>query len=269
MLKISKMLSVETLYSAFERDCESDFLFTGERHNFWEFLYITDGCMGVAVEDRIYELGGGQMIFYKPMEFHSIWSAGGTTPHFIIMSFSLAGAGFEKLSGGVFDVGKTEDALIRSALSLADLCRVFDDAIKNQRIANTLEELMLCLLEKQVPATTQKKTIGTENYKLILNVMKEHVDKNLSSAQIAALCGLSLSNLKKIFKKYAGMGVMQYYNNLRILKAMDLIRDGKTMAEISDMLNFSSQHYFTEAFKRQCGMTPTKHKKLYLQAWPV
>ena len=265
MLKISKLLTVDTLFTAFTRNCESDFLFTGERHNYWEFLYVVNGCVGVAVEDRVYELTGGKIIFYYPMEFHSIWSANGTSPDIIIFSFSMSGNNLKRLTQGVFDIGEYEHELLTTALSYANHCMEFDDEVKNQLTSNKLEEMMLRLLENQVPATAQKKTLGTENYKMIIRLMEENVDKNLSSEQLAELCGLSLSNLKKIFKKYSGMGVMKYYNNLRILKAMDLIKDGKSMSEISDMLNYSSQNYFTEAFKRHCGMTPTKHRQFCQQ----
>lgn len=264
MFKITKILSVINVYTAFEMFLENDFVFSGERHNFWEFLYIIDGVVGVAVEDKVYELEKGNIIFYYPMEFHSIWSARGTNPHIIIMSFSLTGSGFEKLAGGFFDVGDKENSLIRSAYTDAVKCMQYDNDIKKQLVANKLEELMLRLLERRVMITEEKLTTGTENYKMIVSVMNENVEKNLSAGEIARLCGMSLSNMKKIFKKYSGMGVIKYYSNLRIIKAMELIHSGKSMAEISEILNFSSQHYFTEAFKRQCGMTPTEHKRRFL-----
>lgn len=264
MIKINKIFSVETIFSAFGQYCDKDFKFEGEQHNFWEFLYITSGCMGVAVDDRIYELKKGQMIFYSPMEFHSIWSSGGDGADIIIMSFLLSGEEFIGLSGGVFNVNSQNDALIQSALNYAATCRKYDDKIKNQLISNKLEELMLNLLSEQTPASKETITSGTENYKKIINVMKKHINENLSSEQIARLCDMSLANLKKTFRKYAGMGVMKYYNNLRIMKSMDLMRDGRNMVEISEILNFSSQQYFTEVFKRQCGMTPSEHKRRYL-----
>lgn len=94
--------------------------------------------------------------------------------------------------------------------------------------------------------------------------MTDNVDKNLSSEEIAGLCGLGLSNLKRIVNKYSGVGVMQYYNNLRILKAMEMIQArGKSIQEISETLNFSSQNYFTEVFKRQCNFTPSGYKRTF------
>ena len=98
---------------------------------------------------------------------------------------------------------------------------------------------------------------------MIVKCLNESVLDNLSSEDIAKKCGLSLSTLKKTFKKYSGISIKKYYNNLRFLKAIELMNEGKSMAEISDMLNFSSQHYFTVAFKKQCGLPPTQHKKTY------
>lgn len=264
MLKLSKTISIETIFSAFSQVCDKNFHFTGESHNFWEFLYIVDGCMGVAVEDKIFELNKGQMIFYAPMEFHSIWTEKGEDSRIIIMSFSVSGDEFNKMSGRVFTVNKQNTALIYSALENAEYCKLYDSPTKSQMLSNRLECLLLNLLEEKNDKISEKRTTGTENYKLIIKVLKENVCNNLSSQDIANLCGLSLSNLKKTFHKFASISIMKYYNSLRVFKAMDLMRDGKTMSEISEILNFSSQQYFTATFKKHCGMSPSEHKRRYL-----
>ena len=264
MLKLSKIISIETIFSSFSQICDRNFHFSGESHNFWEFLYIVDGCMGVAVEDKIFELNKGEMIFYAPMEFHSVWAEKGQDARIIIMSFSIHGDAFNKMSGRIFTVNEKNTALIYSALENAAHCNLYENPTKSQMVSNCLERLLLNLLEEKNDKITEKKTRGTENYKLIIKVLKENVCNNLTSEEIANLCGLSLSNLKKTFHKYASISIMKYYNSLRISMAMDLMRDGKTMLEISEILNFSSQQYFTATFKKHCGMSPSEHKKRYL-----
>lgn len=262
MVELKKTISVDALYSEYEQFHDSDFKFIGESHNFWELIYVIEGNLGVSVGNRIYELTEGNAIFIAPMQFHSTYSINGQGNHLIILSFSLSGEGFDSLSSGIYEVGVTEDRLIRSAHEAAKIALEFEDSRKNQRVANNLEALILNFLEKQSPITAQKKTPGTDKYKSIIQVMTDNVDKNLSSEEIAELCGLGLSNLKRIVKKYSGVGVMQYYNNLRILKAMEMIQaGGKSIQEISETLNFSSQNYFTEVFKRQCNFTPSGYKR--------
>jgi len=259
--RVSKIVQVDSVFSGFEARYDNRFRFDGERHEFWEFLYVLSGCIGVAVEDAVYELQPGNLILYAPSQFHSIWAAQGTEIHLIIMSFSLFGEDIGRLGGNVFKAGAEEDTLIRDALQSHVYAYHNHDRISNHLTANKIEELLLSLLRTKTPNVLQMQTKGADQYKTIIRVMNEHLCDNLSATQIADLCSLSLSNMKKIFTKYSRRSVMKYYNALRIVKAMDLITEGKTMAEISDILHFSSQHYFTEAFKRQSGMTPTEYKK--------
>ena len=111
MLKLSKVISIETIFTAFSKTCDKNFHFSGESHNFWEFLYIVDGCMGVAVEDTIFELNKGEMIFYAPMEFHSVWAEKGKEAKIIIMSFSIYGDEFNNMSGRIFTVSEKNKSL--------------------------------------------------------------------------------------------------------------------------------------------------------------
>lgn len=265
MLKITKSINVDVIFSALERHFDSDFVARAEQHHFWEMLYVVDGCVGVVAEDKVYELTKGKVIFYAPPVFHKIWSANGTSPHVIMLSFSLTGQGFENLSKGVYDVGNEELSLIKDAFSYAQHCFEFDNYIKNQLISNKIEELILRFLEKGSSSALQKRDKSTEIYKKIVRTMADKVYENLSAVEIAELCDLSLTTLKKTFKTYSGISVMKYYNNLRMQKAIDLMCEGKNMAEITRILNFSSQNYFTEAFKRQCGMTPSDHKRRFVK----
>lgn len=266
MLKITKSINVDAVFSALERFFDSDFDGKAEQHNFWELLYVIDGCVGVVADDKVYELTNDKIILYEPPAYHKIWAANGTSPHVLMLSFSLTGSGFESLSKGAFDAGPEEATLIRDAFAYAQHCFEFDDLIKNQLISNKIEELILRLLEKGASSTAQKRDKSTEMYKKIIRVMNENINENVSSVELAALCDLSLTSLKKTFKTYSGVSVMKYYNNLRMQKAIDLMCEGKSMAEISEILNFSSQNYFTEAFKRQCGLTPSEHRRRFIKA---
>ena len=263
MFKVSRNVNIEAFYSGFMHRYDKDFIFTGERHDFWEFLYVVEGSMDVFEEDRIYEVNAGKMIFYSPMEFHSIRSAKGTDPLIIIMSFSLSGEGFDSLTEGVFDVSVDSHSLIISALNAYEAATKNGAEDKKQLAAIKIEEPILSMVGNQIPENTHINTHATDNYKMIVKCLNEAVYENISSEEMARRCGISLSSLKKIFKKYSGISVKKYYNNLRFLKAIELMNEGKSMAEISDILNFSSQHYFTVAFKKQCGLSPTQHKKTY------
>lgn len=263
MLKLNNMIQTEAIFSAFTKKLEKHFYFAGERHNFWELVYVVSGSVCVAEDEKIYELHSGDIIFHMPMEFHRLQSAGNTEPTVIILSFSASGSNFNKLGNGIFKLNKDLENTLQEILNTVKQCLIFDDDIKNQFVSNSLEYILLTLLRKQIPESMQKKTIGTSNYKNIIKVMNENIEGSLSANQIAELCGLSLSNLKKIFKTYSGMGVMEYFNSMKIVKAMSMINEDIPICEISERLGYSSPNYFSYSFKRQCRITPMLYKKNY------
>ncbi len=265
MLRINRKINIEALFSAFETTKNENFSTVGERHNFWELVYIVDGVAGIAEDERIYKLKKGDIIFHKPMEFHRIWSSDGTKPSFIIITFSSSVSDFDILGEGVYNLDENSALLLREILDGATFLMEFEDSVKNQLVAINLENLLLRLILNQTPNKSQQKTRGSEHYKKIVSVMNENIDKNLTSPDIAHLCHLSLSNLKKIFKTYSGTGVMEYFNNLKIIHAMDMIEDGLAISQISEALGFSSPNYFSECFKKRCSLTPSEFKRRFAQ----
>ncbi len=265
MIKIEKTLSVDSFFSGFEATYNSKFILQGERNNYWEFLYVSDGFLEVFSGDKTFELSAGKLIFFSPLTFHSIRAARGSSPHVTVMTFSLSQEEFPALTEGIFNISSKEKEIISRGLSAYEEGVRYAFPIKNQIAALKIEELILTLLENQIPQTEEINRTGTYNYKNILKVLSEGVDEKLSMNEISQKCGLSVSNLKKTFYKYAGVSIMKYYNTLRMKKAIELMGDGKSMSEISELLNFSSQHYFTTAFKNEYGISPLAYKKQILK----
>ena len=58
----------------------SSYYFEGERHDFWEFLYVDKGEVYVLAEGRETLLGRGSLIFHPPGEFHALRATGGSAP---------------------------------------------------------------------------------------------------------------------------------------------------------------------------------------------
>lgn len=262
MLKVEPQIRVLSFHSGWENAQWQNYVFTGESHDFWEFMYVTGGNVGVAKNEKIFELSEGDIIFYRPLEFHSMWTSDDTPVCVAIMSFSLEGSGFSSLGDGIFKTERYEQRLISDALKLYKNSKDAVDPFSLQLAAIRIEELLLRLVTLQTPEQTHHISAGARNYRKILSFLDTHLRENLSTEEIAKECCSSVSNLKKIFKKYSGMGIMQYYNEKRMILATMLIKQDMKMSEIAEELGFQNQNYFTETFKRHMGMTPTQYKKL-------
>lgn len=261
MLKVKPVLRVTAFHSGWNTRFRTNFLFSGESHDFWELLYVIDGKIGISKNEKVYELEAGDVIFYRPMEFHSTWTLDGTAPRIVIISFSLEGNGFSALGDGIYKVRKIERSLIMSAVDLYRSSTQTADPVSIQLAANHTEELLLRLITSQTPSQTYHISPSAKNYRQIISFLDSHLKDNLSTEDIARECCFSVSNVKKIFKKYSGIGIMQYYNEQRMILATSYIKQDFKISEIAEQFNFSSQNYFTEVFKRHMKMTPMQYKK--------
>ncbi len=262
--KLNKMVSVTDLYHCFCPTYGPDFNFEGERHDFWECVYVLQGSVGVAEDNKVYELNKNDIVFHKPMEFHRIWASNKTSPSLIITSFKAEGVGMEFLSNGVFSLDEKCIKLMCEATEIATeniIKKEPEGEIYEQILSNRLESMMLYMLMNMNITGTENETYTASNYKAIVNVLSNNLDKPLQISDIAKMTGMSESNLKKCFRRYSGMGVIKYFNNMKIMKAQTLVRQGFSMQEVSDMLGYASQNYFSTAFKKEVGLSPLEYRK--------
>jgi len=260
---------IKSFVAAFKKKFENEYYFVGEMHNFWELVYVTEGSLFVSEDNRIYKLNEGDIIFHKPMEFHKIWVEKDQNARAIVMSFESDDKNFAELGNGVFKLDAEKQNTLEETFHMLDenfnlnfyiTRKDIPDPIAEKFTFMTFELFLLSLLSSQSGKRGRQYNAGAMNYKMIIDTMRENLSENLSIDELAALCNLSVSNLKKIFSKYAGGGVMKHFNHMKMKKAMRLLRMDFSVAEISRQLGFSSANYFAVVFRRETGMLPSEFR---------
>ncbi|NYB72853.1 response regulator [Sedimentibacter hydroxybenzoicus DSM 7310] len=98
----------------------------------------------------------------------------------------------------------------------------------------------------------------------VLNYIKEHFTQNdLTLNLMSERLHISQSYITKIVKEKTGANFTDYLNNLRINMAIKILLDKDndyTINEIAEMAGYSSQHYFSRAFKNYTGLSPLQYK---------
>lgn len=74
--KLKKDIVVDSIITIHYFEYMKDFVFHGESHDFWEFLYVDKGSVLVRAGDDQFRLDTGDIIFHEPNEFHAIRSVG-------------------------------------------------------------------------------------------------------------------------------------------------------------------------------------------------
>ncbi|MDE6202316.1 MAG: helix-turn-helix transcriptional regulator, partial [Lachnospiraceae bacterium] len=99
------------------------------------------------------------------------------------------------------------------------------------------------------------------NVEMARKYVAEHYQEKISLGQVAQELNISAGHLSSVFRKQTGQKFSDYVTEVKIEKAKELIRTHKYMMyEISDMLGFDTQYYFSTVFKKITGLTPKEYE---------
>ena len=267
--KIEKQLKITDLYTAFSAVRTPDYNFCGESHDFWELLIVNEGDIGSVINNEVKYFSAGQCVIYEPMEFHSVWVEGDVCAKITVFTFSAEN--MPELKHRTFEIDEGAQKLAEEILCEINLSfnvqgiSVLDVnsgcEISAEIAVKRLEILLLDTLRKQIDTDTPvmpKRALALER---IINILEERIYENLTVEEIAKMASISPSYLQKVFMKYVGMGVMSYFNRMKITYAVLMLQNGMSVAETSERLGFLSPNYFSTVFKRFNGVSPSVYKK--------
>ena len=265
-VEIRPTISVDTLVSAFSVYRGEGYRFPGESHNFWEMVYISEGYAGITAGSQIYKCHSGALIFHKPNEFHRIWNAGKKDIKFTVISFYAKGEYINALANKMLYLDKNGLELMHKLQSEIEQNGPDDNYMpQNFRNNKAAVSKFVALLEfflyecVKAPTNIEPKTTGSAAiFTAAVKAMNKHIDKPLKANELAEELHISLSQLKRIFNRYALTGVHEYFLDLKIAKAKDLLSKGESVYNTAFALGFSNQNNFSATFKRETGTSPSK-----------
>lgn len=257
-----------------------DFVFNGEKHDFWELLYVDKGEIDVRADDKRHSLKQGTIIFHKPNEFHSFYTAKGKAPNLIVMTFDCHSEAMNRFANQVITLEDEERNLLAQIVKEGQNAFTFpfkyplkrhDQAPigSEQLIKCYLEIFLIQLLRKEgnwQPAkslsSAPKEKKMDETTRQIIHYMEEHIHSTLSLGEISNSLYMGKTQLKELFKKNTGYTVMEYFSSMKMNRAKLMIREeSHNITEISQLLGFNSVHYFSKAFKKATSMSPTEYAR--------
>ena len=82
------------------------------------------------------------------------------------------------------------------------------------------------------------------------------------SGELAELVHLSSDRFNHLFRESVGTAPLHYINEVRLKKAMNLLKNGEyTAAQVADAVGFSDYNNFGRLFRRYFGCTPMEARK--------
>ena len=271
---VKEQIHITDMYSLFRIHYLSGFAFPGETHNFWECVYVVRGSICVSADERVYNLEDGDIIFHKPLEFHKFNVTSENGADLLIFSFTAEGPLTGWLRDKVFRLSEYQQSLVSSMTDFMEsksqtltaatpehhYLTAFDRIpYYSQMVITYLNHLLLSLADESTIASVSSAPDALTFSKAI-SYLNSNLHRQTSVSEIARFSNVSESGLKRIFEKFAGISVHRYLLKLKIKAAIELLQDGENVSNVAERIGFGSQSYFSKAFKRETGVTPSEFK---------
>jgi signal transduction histidine kinase/DNA-binding LacI/PurR family transcriptional regulator/AraC-like DNA-binding protein len=113
-------------------------------------------------------------------------------------------------------------------------------------------------------ALSRRKKMSSETHRLVRQAMAfihDHFNESISRSEIAKQLCINEQYLTRCFNKELGISPIAYLNRYRILQAKKLLKMGHlSITEIALKCGYSSQSYFSRAFQRETGNSPSEYQ---------
>jgi len=275
-LTIEKVLSFSSLIMLPEYND------TGEKHDFWEMVYVDCGEGTAIADERPYSISSGDVYFHKPGEVHSFHSKKDKMTHVYFIAFyssdkfmknfenlkiSLASSQIQMIHKIIEEVKNIYEYIQKNdnfSFSITSFLPTTSPA-QQQIFKNHLENLLLSIgvkLEEQNRTDTNtNKNSKAQIAMKITEIISKNIYANMTIEDISDELGYGRTYISNTFKNTYGTSIMYHYNRLKIKEAKRLIRDTNySLITIAEMLKFNNQYYFSKVFKRYENMTPSEFK---------
>ena len=261
---ISSSLDISEIYTKFYQEKGTNYNFSGEKHSYWELTYVDKGELLTTIDGVSYHLKQGDLIFYAPMQFHTQSTFEKISSSYLTINFKMNFNHADLLCNKIFSL-KRDSYFIVTRL-IEELSN--DNLYSNDLSLCYLKQLIIQMLRldnshfHSKPTTHMQQTYENE----LLNDILLYIDDNIyEKISVSTLCDhfcISTSMLHSLFRKNMNNTAKNYINELKLSKSKELIRNSThTLSEISEMLGFSSIHYFSKKFKLYFNISPTEYSK--------
>lgn len=247
---------------------------TNHWHEEAELTLITSGKCIYKIDLVEYEVEEGDILFVPPLFLHSITLGNNKKVSSETYVFHL-----KFLGGNSTDICSTRylAPIMNQEFSMPYVIKLnypvyvslrkifnqinttYDESIIGYELALKslfLQTIFLLLQYSKKVAVPETEKVS-DKIKNVLDYIELHYSETITVSQLAKLCYFSDYHFMRFFKKHMNMTCVEYINNLRLEKAVELFEKGNSsIMEVSLSVGFHNLSYFHRAFKKKYRMTP-------------
>lgn len=247
-------------------------------HAYYEIYYLRSGKRYYFIDDRIFNVNQGDLIFIPNHVLHRTTAAGSEDhertviyfkPNFlknIIPDFKqhvLMRCFYQ--NNKVLRLNLPEQNQIEGVIDKIMTETLHDKPQRYFYQQALLIELLVLVSRISPSESTEFESLNPIHAKIhkIVQYICNNYQVDINLGDLAEDFYISQYYLSRMFKEVTGVTLSEYINNVRIKAAGNLLKTTSLpMGTIAEMVGYESQTYFGRIFKRITGQTPSEFRKL-------
>ncbi len=238
-------------------------------HENCEICRVMNKPCQFLIDGQLIDAGVGDLVFINEYTVHKFIITEDATNTYIIqfpwrsvVNLDLPSAGIKKhiTAQEIQAVPGLEDTLESMMKSILAEQKVEEDEKENPFLCSMIAALYYLLL-RHFPA--EKKDLAVkkdrEEFFKVVTYIKDHYTEPLSVNQLAEKMYMSRAKLSALFQRYAGIGIHEYINSLRIKKVNLMLHQGSKITTAAFECGFQSVRTFNSVYKKHMGMSPSDY----------
>lgn len=239
-------------------------IFRSHWHEHIEMHYVLEGAAVFHIDQERYEAQPGDLIIANRNELHAGYST--TVPyeaalmvldptdisrelgeeHWRYPSLVRDDPTVRQMITGIFTAWEEKGPVYRA------LCRA--------RVTELLVYLCRHYAMESLPAKDAvQRRRDLERLQPALDYIEHHYAERISVARLAEILCLSPDRLGHLFRDGVGQAPLQYINEIRLRKAMNLLKTEEyTVTQVAQAVGFFDYNHFGRLFRRRYGCTPNQ-----------
>lgn len=239
---------------------------TAHTHACTELFYCLSGEGQFFIQGQLYPVQPDNLVIVNPQVEHTELSLNAAPLEYVVLGIS----GIEVLFGSSdepYAILNCREQRERLGALLHMLLAEADHSLDGyETVCQDLLEVLLIWLVRSSTLSVQLQctTVRAENRECA--EIKRYIDTNYRESitldKLAGMAHLNKYYLSHAFQKEYGISPITYLSRRRIEESKYLLGNtSHTLAQVSELLGFSSPSYFSQCFRKAEGISPNEYRR--------
>ena len=232
-------------------------------HPDFEVYYLTDGICRYFIHNKTYRLTAGDIVVIPPGFIHKvIYESDSHSRMLFNCTADFIPPSVHKVLHRITYFAQTPE----TAKSIASVYRKIREAAAKpdefweDSLRCFVSQLFLFMAKSSVHPISRP--VGSPFVEKAIDYIRANYMYRLTLPETAGHCAVSPEHLSRVFKRETGFGFNEYLNLYRLKKAESILKSGHvgSISQVASLCGFSDSNYFSNAYKKMYGITPSKAK---------